>query len=322
MVNSKFLKVKKWVDANEAAERLSLSLEDKVTALDLLELALEKEIILSVKFPRNTKFIVREVTEESMPYIEYLESLFEFHLAAEFENRKDFPVNGSEEYNSRFERLLVDTCLKNNLSLSKTNELYTENKYPSIYEVTYDYYEFSNELELMEDIVFELPMIGAEVLDIEGLIETNKKRKPAETINLDGVFIRATNGKLYNLMNKFNEEEFPSVYESESDNFNIGYINPSHYFPAAGLPVGCEIGISPNNLFSFERRLSDAEESDDELSKKAITVLGAVLHEVTGKAVKWTQGQLAASIESKNIKGLKERTINGIFSLANKSYKS
>ena len=38
MIKSKLLKIKKWIDANEAAERLSLSLEDKVSALDLLEL--------------------------------------------------------------------------------------------------------------------------------------------------------------------------------------------------------------------------------------------------------------------------------------------
>ena len=48
MIKSKLLRIKKWIDANEAADRLSLSLEDKVSALDLLELALDKEITLSL----------------------------------------------------------------------------------------------------------------------------------------------------------------------------------------------------------------------------------------------------------------------------------
>ena len=72
MIKSKLLRIKKWIDANEAADRLSLSLEDKVSALDLLELALDKEITLSVKFPRTKHFVIREVKVASMPYIKRL----------------------------------------------------------------------------------------------------------------------------------------------------------------------------------------------------------------------------------------------------------
>ncbi|EED8089576.1 hypothetical protein XX08_22165, partial [Salmonella enterica subsp. enterica serovar Typhimurium] len=61
MAQSKILKVKKWIDLNEAAERLSLSLEEHINALDLMELALDGEVTLSVKFPRNELFYIREV---------------------------------------------------------------------------------------------------------------------------------------------------------------------------------------------------------------------------------------------------------------------
>lgn len=40
MIESKLLKVKKWVDLNEAAIRLSIALDEPVNALDLMELAL------------------------------------------------------------------------------------------------------------------------------------------------------------------------------------------------------------------------------------------------------------------------------------------
>ncbi|HCT8911116.1 TPA: hypothetical protein OUA92_002104 [Enterobacter hormaechei] len=56
MIQSKLLKVKKWIDLNEAALRLSLALDEPVNAMDLLELGLDQELILSVKLPLDKKF--------------------------------------------------------------------------------------------------------------------------------------------------------------------------------------------------------------------------------------------------------------------------
>lgn len=323
MIKSKLLKIKKWIDANEAAERLSLSLEDKVSALDLLELALDKEIILSVKFPRTKNFVIREVKVASMPYVKRLEETFDFYLMGKFKKVTGCPERGSSEYNSLFEAYLVDECLKNNFSLTPSNECGLAGEFPSIYNVEYEYFDYAKDLEYMGDVIFELPMIGAEFIDITSLIETNKKREPSELMNIDGVFLRSSDGKLYNLMNRF-DESHASIFDGKKDDGkNVGYLDNRNYYPAEGLPAGCEIGISPANLFDFERRLSDdGDEIDEDISKKALVVLGAVLQEVTERPVKWSQGKLALSIDSKNISGMKERTVNGIFSLANKALKS
>lgn len=323
MIKSKILKVKKWIDANEAAERLSLSLEDKVSALDLFELGLDKEIILSVKFPRTKRFIIREVKLASMPYIKRLERMFDFYLSSNFGNIEKNPIKGTPEYNSLFEAYLVEHCLKNNLSLKPLCDNSGAESFPSVYNIEYEYFDYSDELICMDDVIFELPMIGAEIIDIEILIEINKNRDSSELMNVDGVFLRSTDGKLYNLMYRF-DESYTSIFDDEKDyGKNVGYLDSRNYYPAEGLPAGCEIGISPANLFAFERRLSDeGDEVDEEISKKALVLLGAVLQEVTERPVKWSQGKLALSIDSKNISGMKERTINGIFSLANKSLKS
>lgn len=323
MIKSKLLRIKKWIDANEAADRLSLSLEDKVSALDLLELALDKEITLSVKFPRTKHFVIREVKVASMPYIKRLEETFDFYLMGKFKKAIGHPERGSSEYNSLFEAYLVDECLKHNFSLAPSNKCGLSGEFPSVYNVEYEYFDYSQNLQYMDDVIFELPMIGAEFIDIASLIETNKKREPSELMNIDGVFLRSSNGKLYNLMNRF-DEGYVSVFNGEKDvEKNVCYLDNRNYYPAEGLPVGCEIGISPANLFDFERRLSDdGDEVDEVISQKALVVLGAVLQEVTERPVKWSQGRLALSIDSRNIRGMKERTINGIFSLANKALKS
>ena len=155
MIKSKLLKIKKWIDANEAAERLSLSLEDKVSALDLLELALDKEIILSVKFPRTKHFVIREVKVASMPYVKRLEETFDFYLMGKFKKVTGCPERGSSEYNSLFEAYLVDECLKNNFSLTPSNECGLAGGFPSIYNVEYEYFDYAKDLEYMDDVIFE-----------------------------------------------------------------------------------------------------------------------------------------------------------------------
>jgi len=317
VVKTKLLKVKKWIDANEAAMRLSLSLEDKVTALDLLELALENEITLSVKFPRGNSFVIREVKQLTQPYLERLEKVFHFELVSSCIDRKALPAKGSEEYDSLFKKFIQQYCAKNNLS---ANEISNDGK-PSIHNLTYEYFEYSQNLQHMDTVIYELPMIGAETIDIEALIEINNERKPPEAIHLDGVFLRTPDGRLFNLMDKFSKEDLAQFPRAKNEDEESNYLNRREYFPAGGLPIGCEIGISPENLLIFEQNLSE-ENLDEELSQKALLLLGAVINEVTGSTIKWTQGKLATAIEEKKIKGLKERTINGIFANANKAFKS
>ena len=78
MIESKLLKVKKWVDLNEAAIRLSIALDEPVNTLDLMELALEGELVLSVKFPFDKKYIARRMYEEHTPMGVRLKKLFMF----------------------------------------------------------------------------------------------------------------------------------------------------------------------------------------------------------------------------------------------------
>ncbi|HDL8290733.1 TPA: hypothetical protein PXR00_003433, partial [Yersinia enterocolitica] len=92
------------------------------------------------------------------------------------------------------------------------------------------------------------------------------------------------------------------------------------YFPAGGLPEGYEIGVRPKNLSEFEQSLSDDSEEFTDI--QYLLLVANMLDLVTSKAKKWTQGDLAASISDKKIKGIGERTINGIFAKANSLNKS
>jgi hypothetical protein len=169
-------------------------------------------------------------------------------------------------------------------------------------------------------------MLGAESIDVMWLIQQNREREMEELTNLDGVILRGSDGELYNLQEKFDDDfirDMKSDSSSETKNniFDKFKLNERHYFPAGVLPVGCELGMSPVNMSLFERKLSEDESKIPE--QLVLTTLGAALNEITSSSArKWTQGDLAIRIADKKIPGLSERTINGIFAKCKKQYKS
>lgn len=314
MAQSKILKVKKWVDLNEAAERLSLSLEEHINALDLMELALDEEVTLSVKFPRNELFYIREVAECECKYVDDLEKDFKFHL---FAFKKE---NASKQEVEKMRSDFIMEHYQRYVQAAKKNG--ADERY-----LSYDY--FMNELmsikwgnignvEIMEEFIYELPLIGAEKLHVEKLVEINNERHPGTLTSLDGVFLKSKSGKYYILHERFKEE---SVSDKAPESLeHILNKNKYCYFPAGELPEDVIVGMAPIDLAEFERKLSS---SDKDLSLElAVKVLGAVLKEVTTKAKKWTQDDLASTIDERGIPGLRKRVVNGTFSCANKSFKS
>ncbi|EPE4148971.1 hypothetical protein ACSILF_002973 [Yersinia enterocolitica] len=174
------------------------------------------------------------------------------------------------------------------------------------------------DLYYLDDVLYDLPMIGAERLDIEFLYEINRGKEAPEMVNLDGVFLKDENGDLINLLERFDEEIVKKNRNRRKD--KTLKLHGGDYFPAGGLPEGYEIGVRPKNLSEFEQSLSDDSEEFTDI--QYLLLVANMLDLVTSKAKKWTQGDLAASISDKKIKGIGERTINGIFAKANSLNKS
>ncbi|MCP9267597.1 hypothetical protein M5U04_05665 [Xenorhabdus sp. XENO-1] len=321
MINSKFLKIKKWIDLNEAASRLSSSLEEKVTALDLLELGLDEELTLSVRLPYNNKYVVRETWEENILFTERLENYFSFTLITNEDKSikkgtKKYQTLLNEYMESEFNKYIVRMRKINAKEEQLTREYFNK-------ELRYVYWEYSSELSYLDEHVFELMMIGTGRIDVMSMIEINKNRNSVDLYNLEGLFLKAENGKIYNLMERFNDEEikmFDEKYDINEKPFGKKYLDSKYYFPTDGVPANTEFGITPENLFSFERKLLDG--SDEYASEQLLYLIGGVLNCVTSKAKKWTQGEIALTLSDKGIKNLGERKINDVFSRSNKLYKS
>ncbi|EOC1474285.1 hypothetical protein ACI1AG_003286 [Cronobacter turicensis] len=112
MVKGKILKLKKFIDLNEAAERLTLSLEEPINALDILELGLQKELTLSIRFPYTHKVIARKVTETTSLYVDYLKEVcevdFSIKMNAPYKEKTEEYERYEEEYlEKEFSRYLL-----------------------------------------------------------------------------------------------------------------------------------------------------------------------------------------------------------------------
>ncbi|MBD8129152.1 hypothetical protein [Pantoea agglomerans] len=326
MVKSKLLKVKRWVNLNEAAQRLSLALDEQVNALELLELALDGELVLSVKLPFDKKFLARKIIEKHTPMLEYHKGMFKFQnefFGKHFIEGSDAYVKAEMDYLITQHKLFLDGYAGEEMPDEFNNfDCYCN----SIKNVEWDY----GDIEYLDDNIFELSMLGAEEIDVMWLIRQNKGEDLEELTNLNGVVLRDRNGSLYNLQEKFDEVFIKNLEEinteSKDENSLIRYsrkfrVDPRHYFPAGTLPAGSEIGMSPANMSKFEAKLLESDSSfpDEQL----LLTMGSILKEITTSgAKKWTQGALATAISEKKIINLSERTINGIFSEANKRLKS
>lgn len=332
MIQSSLLKIKKWVSLVDAAKILSISLDEPITHLDLIELALEGELILSVRFPYDKKYVAKEIFEKQTPMGAHLKEAFEMFSVLQ----NPFDVNddkGSEEYikkENEYIRNQYNSYLDRNIDDMSLNKI-----------IDFDYFcdKFvfcswgERGIGYLKDNVYELTMLGAERISIIEMLQHSKGNVTSELVNINGVILRDNNGVYYNLQEKFDEDYIKSITipngiipEGVRSGFMLGELAPHHYFPADRLPDGCEIGMSPASIVNFESKIShsDCQSTDEQLScNNVLSALGAVLSEIKSSgAKKWTQGELAARIDEKNISGLSERSINGIFSRANKAFKS
>ncbi|MGY0158275.1 hypothetical protein ACVQKW_12765 [Edwardsiella tarda] len=265
MIQSSLLKIKKWVSLVDAAKILSISLDEPITHLDLIELALEGELILSVRFPYDKKYVAKEVFEKETPMGDHLKEVFEMFSVLQ----NPFDVNdgkGSEEY------------------IKKENE-YIRNQYNSyldrnidnmLFDKVIDFDHFCNKfvfcswgergIDYLKDNIYELTMLGAERISIIEMLQHSKGNATSDLVNINGVILRDNNGVYYNLQEKFDEDYIKSITIPNgiiSEEFRSGFmleeLAPHHYFPADRLPDGCEIGMSPASIVSFESKISNRD---------------------------------------------------------------
>lgn len=101
----------------------------------------------------------------------------------------------------------------------------------------------------------DLPMLGAEVLDIERLHDKHRNVKTAEIYNVDGVFIKGNEEKLYRIMEPINRTYYPPAKSNLNKLPRYFGCNSKQedYVPSDVIPKDVEIVVRREKIVSQSR---------------------------------------------------------------------
>lgn len=291
----KLFGLKEWLTLEDAAKHLTLIFDEEVTVADVLHLALDCRLTLSVWFVNSTQAIKGRL----VPLSECGLQLFLRHP--------------TKDLNIQVPRVL-------------TREEFGA-FYPTIKEhveagdiiVTPDATRYSDDQWLVKDDevtsisgIWDLPMIACEALDVEHRFQMETGGPAITSNNLNGAFV-VRDGVVCQLQESFDKNDFQRgsaasldgikdriewerLGKKEADALLEQYRKdreaflkrPPSYYPAGGLPQDAVWVVRTAALRDFERGLADeASKNEKGLSRREETTLlniaGGLLGLVLGK---------------------------------------
>ncbi len=262
----KLLQLKRWLTLAEAARYLSVLVGEEASEADILRLALDGELTLSVHFVNSTYAMcgttipLAEAKRETVPNLEG-DGFFTF--------LRGTPIPG--------ERVI----------------------------------QFEDKITTLNG-VWDLPLFGAESLDVEHLYQTLTMGPSVEMFDLEGAFVTDGAGMYCKLMLRFQGDELPGKSILVSPPYH-----PNNFYPAGGLPDDSVLVVRTTALQALEARLLEAEKGRDRpietRERTTLLVLIGALAELAKLDLKHPS-KAAAAIESQTaLMGARvaSRTIEG-----------
>lgn len=288
---SKIYKLREWLTVPEAAKQLSISFGEEVTEADVLRLALEKHLRLSVYFVNKAtvcigKYVPWEDTDWRLIHISDKVMLtprqrgrFEASLVLNT-TTKPFIEEKKVEAPRKLEELLKDIAV----------DEYGEYE-PILRSISIDdqdrFISLSEEIQSIEG-VWDLPMIGAEQLDVEHRFQKLTGGPGVTLIAMDGAFVERSDGRICQLQEDYDENEYQAgskaelkilkqhiinkqLSESEADKLLKKHAEDrkefldrrnntpkkDHYYPAGGLPEDAVFVVRRESIRDFEQLVND-----------------------------------------------------------------
>lgn len=252
---SKLFKLKKWLTLPEAAKHLSVVCGEEVAIADILRLALDGYLTLSVNFVNKAHARPGQVVgEEGIIWYEF-SPIWRGLIPDLPSEDKDLPLE-----------------IPKSLYIEDGKYLNLEEKVVSI------------------DDIWDLPMIGNEQIDIEHEYQRLTGGPSVDLIGLDGAFVQKNSGEMYQLQESFDDhyghkaarqaqsekirrlklnktnnkrkEQLLKLREEKLKKLNDIYekwMRYDQYYPAGGLPSNCVLVVRTDALRDFEQFLSDSE---------------------------------------------------------------
>ncbi len=291
---NKLFKLKEWLTLEETARRLTTSFQESVSIADCLQLALDGHITISVLIEKTKLGMFCKEEELSKDIIRGF---------------VDF-MKGNGDVSDELIKLAEDGV----------------DLYPAVTKLR-NY----GEVFKVGNGVYDLPMIGAERLDVQHQCSVMQGREPVAMIDLDGPYLKAGDS-LINILEPFNKDNiewrvYKSIRSKLFDRKHERFIDENNYnaalYPADGLR-NVEFVFRRENIEAFENSQIDDKDNASVTLNGCLEVIGSMLDTIKNthlKGKRWTQDALKSEMTNKR-NSLKPRSIDEYFSLANKVYKS
>lgn len=280
---SKLFKLKEWLSVADTARHLTIAFGEEVTEADVLRLALDGHLQLSVNFVNHAQARCGQIIpwEET----EWLLVPPLVKASTKNEDQESIPDN----------RRKTPPKLQTLWEKAPLHE--REGLLPILRSLNIDderYLKLSNEVVTITG-VWDLSMIGNEQLDIEHAYQ-NLTGGPAVTLQgIDGAFVHKSDKQMYQLQEDFDDNEYQSGSTAQLEQLKAKIVNEdiekseaerllkqhkearkkflkeresqpklSRYFPAGGLPKDSVLVVRTEALRDFERKVTETPEQSVE----------------------------------------------------------
>ncbi len=229
---SKLFKLKEWLTLEDAAQHLSTILGEDVREADVLQLALDGRLKLSVRFVNHAYARRGRVVP-----LENAETFDSINLGEDVAESDVLHVDLS---GPRFENMNPGT---------------TSRVIGGLHIREGEKFELDGEIAPL-DGVWDLPMIGAERFDVMHEYEKQTGGPGVTSVCSDGAFVEGTDGTLFQLQKNFDESKY---CWNHADN----------YYPAGGLPSDSVFVVRCSAIQDFEARIADTSSASTVLDTQS-----------------------------------------------------
>jgi hypothetical protein len=282
---SKLFKLREWLTVADAARYLAIAFDEEVIEADVLRLALDGHLKLSVNFVNHAWAKCGQV----VPW-----EGTEWLLVPPLRLAKT-PAENHPQVKASARTLTCPTKLQALLDKIPVDERAA--LLPIMKSIVIDdecYLNLSDEVTTIEG-VWDLLMIGNERLDIEHEYQ-NQTGGPAVTLQgLDGAFVENLDGQIYQLQESLNDNEYQPGSIAELEHLKTKIVNENikkseaerllnqhkearkeylekrewqhksdDYYPAGGLPKDSVLVVRTAALREFERKATETPEQGAE----------------------------------------------------------
>jgi hypothetical protein len=365
-IKSKLFKLREWLTLPDAARHLSIMFDEKVNETDILRLALDGHLKLSVYFVNHAQ------ARRGDKFLSFDEWEIKFRKMASWKTMKAVATNGMIGFyfpgydsafylktglfknDKRLMRIDKDEELKNtflnSLSSREQKELLSSLIETAVSKTRKHSEKFEGKVPPSSDCykgdivtiegVWDLPMIGNERPDIEHEYQQLTGGPDVTLSSFDGTFVQGTNGEVFQLQERFNEEEYDQLEQRLIDEgVNIKdrreerkkrpYYDSRNYYPAGALPHDSVFVVRTQALLDLQERLAQQETGknkplDLRSERTYLNIIGSLLEVVTGtfkdeKFASETQLRDFLAEKFEGFRGVSTRTLADKFALAKKT---